>query len=107
MSPITVLLSHVALVNEARNHVAVLHTAPYYSSESLCYALSAPTAPEVVVRAVDVGGDDRGVVAAVLLLVAAVHHVDHAFGIGVSFVGSVRRAVVDLPIRVLLVCAMQ
>ena len=86
--------------------MAALHTAPYYSSESLCYA-SAPNTPEVVVRAVDVGGDDRGVVAAVLFLVAAVHHVDHAFGIGVSFVGSVRGAVVDLPIRVLLVCAMQ
>lgn len=39
---------------------------------------------EVVVRAVDVGGDNGGEVAPVLLLVAAVQHVDHALGVSVA-----------------------
>ena len=39
---------------------------------------------EVVVGPVDVGGDDGGEVAAVLLLVAPGHDVEHALGVGVA-----------------------
>ena len=46
--------------------------------------------PEVVMRSVDVGGDDGGEVAAVLLVVALVHHVDHALGVGIPSVTGVR-----------------
>eukprot|EP00968_Pinguiococcus_pyrenoidosus_P011092 scaffold888_cov246-Pinguiococcus_pyrenoidosus.AAC.3 len=60
----------VALVNEAGNHVAVLNV-------------------EVVVRAVDVRGNDARELAAVLLIVAAVQHVDHALGIGISLPGAI------------------
>lgn len=44
---------------------------------------------EVVVRTEDVGGDDRGELAAVLLVVTLVHHVDHTLGVGVTVVGGV------------------
>ena len=41
--------------------------------------------PVVIVRPVDISGDDGGEVAAVLLVVAAVQHVDHALGVRVSY----------------------
>jgi len=50
---------------------------------------------EIVMRAVDVGGDDAGEVASVFLVVGAVHGVDESFGIGVSFVGGVGGSVVE------------
>jgi len=71
-----VLLGQVALVDEAGDDVAVLDG-------------------EVVVRAVDVGGDDGGEVAPVLLGVGAVHGVDEALGVGVSLVGGMGRSVVE------------
>lgn len=71
-----VLLSEVALVDETRNHVAVLDA-------------------EVVVRAVDVRGDDGGEVAAVLLIVAPVHYVNHTLRVSVSNIGAMWRAVVN------------
>ena len=71
-----VLLGQVALVDEAGDDVAVLDG-------------------EVVVRAVDVGGDDGGEVAPVLLGVGAVHSVDEALGVGISLVGGVGRSVVQ------------
>ena len=71
-----VLFGQVALVDEAGDDVAVLDG-------------------EVVVRAVDVGGDDGGEVAAILLGVGAVHGVDEALGVGISLVGGVGRSVVQ------------
>lgn len=50
---------------------------------------------KVVMRAVDVGGDDGGEIAPVLLGVGAVHGVDEALGVGISLVGGVRRSVVQ------------
>jgi len=50
---------------------------------------------EVVVGAVNVGGDDGGEVAAVLLLVAPRHHVKHALGIGVPLIGRMRRPIMN------------
>ena len=44
---------------------------------------------EVVVRTEDVGWDDRGKLAAVLLVVTLVHNVDHTLGVGVTVVGGV------------------
>jgi hypothetical protein len=70
-----VLLGQVALVDETRDDVAVLDG-------------------EVVVRAVDVGGDDGGEVAPVLLSVGAVQGIDEALGVGVSLVGGMGRSVV-------------
>lgn len=51
---------------------------------------------EVVVLAVDVGRDDGREVAAVLVVVAPVHDVDHALGIRIALVGGVRRSAVHL-----------
>ena len=50
---------------------------------------------EVVVRPEDVGRHHRGPLAAVLLRVASVLHVDHPLRVGVALVGLVRRSVVD------------
>ena len=71
-----VLLGQVALVDETRDDVAVLDG-------------------EVVVRAVDVGGDDGGEVAPVLLSVGAVQGIDEALGVGVSLIGWVGRTIVE------------
>jgi len=50
---------------------------------------------KVVVGPVDVGGDDRSELTAVLVGITTIQHIDHSFGIGVSFVGGVWRTVVD------------
>lgn len=50
---------------------------------------------EVVVGTVNVGRDDGGEVAPVLLGVGAVHGVDEALGKGVALVGRVRGSVVE------------
>ena len=71
-----VLLGQVALVDETRDDVAVLDG-------------------EVVVRAVDVGGDDGGEVAPVLLSVCAVQGIDEALGVGISLVGWVGGTIVE------------
>ena len=63
-------------VHHARDHMAVLEVI-------------------VVVRPVDVCGDDAGKHAAVLLVVGMVRNVNHALGVGVAKVGVVRRAVVN------------
>ena len=73
---LVVLLGEVALVDEAGDDVAALDV-------------------EGVVGAVDVGGDDGGELAAVLLVVEAVEDLDHPLGVGVALVAEVRRAVVD------------
>jgi len=41
---------------------------------------------EVVMWPKDIGGDDRRELASVLLIVALVHHVDHALGVRVAVV---------------------
>ena len=41
-------------------------------------------APVVIMRSVNVGGDDGGEVASVLLVVALVHHIDHPLRIGIA-----------------------
>mmetsp|Transcript_17484 Transcript_17484/g.51008 ORF Transcript_17484/g.51008 Transcript_17484/m.51008 type:complete len:238 (+) Transcript_17484:321-1034(+) len=71
-----VLLGEVAFVDKSRNDVTVLNR-------------------EVVVGAVDVGWDDGGEVAAILLGVRAVHGIDETLGVGISLVGGVGRAVVQ------------
>ena len=50
--------------------------------------------PKVVMRSVDVSGDDGGEVAAVLLIVALVHHIDHALSVGIPSVTGVRGTIV-------------
>ena len=50
---------------------------------------------EVVVRPEDVGGDDGGEAAAVLLKVTPVLDIDHPLGIGVAEIGAVRWPIVD------------
>eukprot|EP00636_Phaeomonas_parva_P015482 CAMPEP_0118859466 /NCGR_PEP_ID=MMETSP1163-20130328/5700_1 /TAXON_ID=124430 /ORGANISM="Phaeomonas parva, Strain CCMP2877" /LENGTH=351 /DNA_ID=CAMNT_0006793057 /DNA_START=339 /DNA_END=1393 /DNA_ORIENTATION=+ len=70
------LLGQISLVHEARDDVALLDA-------------------EVVIGPVDVRGHDARELAAVLVLVAAVHDVDEALGVGVALVALVRRAVVD------------
>ena len=70
-----ILLRVVALVNESRYDMPVLDG-------------------EIVVRTVDVRGDDAREVAPVLFGVGAVHRVDEALGVCVPLVGRVRRAVV-------------
>ena len=72
----SVLLGQVALVDETRDDVAVLDG-------------------EVVVRAVDVGGDDGGEVAPVLLSVCAIQGIDEALGVGISLVGWVGGTIVE------------
>ena len=47
---------------------------------------------EVVIRPIDVRRDNGSEIAAVLVLVAAVHHVDHALRVRVAFIGMVWRA---------------
>ena len=49
---------------------------------------------EIVMWTIDVRGDDTGEVAAVLVVVALVHDIDHALGIGISAVGVVGRSAV-------------
>mmetsp|Transcript_12391 Transcript_12391/g.26985 ORF Transcript_12391/g.26985 Transcript_12391/m.26985 type:complete len:677 (+) Transcript_12391:166-2196(+) len=70
-----VALGDVALVDEAGDHMAIADG-------------------EVVVGAVDVRGDDRGVLQAILVLVAVVEHVDHPLRVRVARVRVVGRAVV-------------
>jgi hypothetical protein len=55
---------------------------------------NARRSPEVVVGTVDVRWDDRRVVAAVLLVVADIHHVDHALCVGIASIGTVRWPIV-------------
>jgi len=50
---------------------------------------------EVVMRSVNVGGDDAGEVASILFMVGPVHGVNEAFGIGVPFIGGVWRSIVE------------
>jgi len=50
---------------------------------------------EVIVGSKDIGGDDRGEVASVLLVVSAVHDIDHALGVRVTVVGVVRRTLMN------------
>ena len=50
---------------------------------------------KIVVGPVDVGGDDRSELTAVLVGITTIQHINHSFGIGVSFVGGVWRTVVD------------
>ncbi len=52
--------------------------------------------PVVIVRTIDIGGDDGGVVAPILLVVALVQHVNHALRIRITSVGRVRGTVVLL-----------
>jgi len=63
-------------VNQTRNDVAVLEVV-------------------VIVGSVDVGGDNAGEVAAVLLVVGLVEDINHPLGIGVAKVGGMRGPVVD------------
>ena len=51
---------------------------------------------ELVVGSEHVAGNHRGEDPAVLLAVAAVHHVQHPLGVGVAKVGRVRGSVVNL-----------
>lgn len=51
---------------------------------------------EVVVGAVDVGGNYCGKVTAVLLAVGATGHIQHALGVGVALAGVMGRAHVQL-----------
>lgn len=51
---------------------------------------------EVVKGAVDIGGDDWGEGAAMLLIVGLVHDVHHPLGHAVAIVGVVWRSIVDL-----------
>lgn len=50
----------------------------------------------VVVGAVNVGGDNRGELASILLMVHPIHNVNHPLGHAVAIVGGMRRPVVDL-----------
>jgi hypothetical protein len=49
----------------------------------------------VIMGAEDVGGDDRGEVASVLLVVSLVLNIDHTLSVSITKVGFVRRTVVD------------
>ena len=49
----------------------------------------------IIMRAIDVGGNDGSEVAAVLFVVEMVEDIDHSFGVGVSKVGVVGGAVVE------------
>ena len=71
-------LSQIALVDESRDHMAVLQV-------------------EVVVGTKDVGWYDAGEHAAILLVVGLVSNVDDTLGVGVTAVGVVWLAVVNLP----------
>ena len=48
---------------------------------------------EVVMRPKHIGGDNRGELAAMLHVIALVHHINHSLGEGVSKVAVVRRSV--------------
>jgi len=71
-----VLLGQIALVGQTRQDVRVLEII-------------------VVVGTKDVGGNDRGEVAAILLVVCLVLDIDHTLSVGIAKVGLVRRTVVD------------
>jgi len=63
-------------VNETRNNVRVLQV-------------------EVIMRTIDVGGDDGGEVAAILLMVSVVGDVNHTLGMCIGCIGEVRGTIVD------------
>jgi hypothetical protein len=69
-------LGQIALVGQTRQDVRVLEVI-------------------VVVGTKDVGGNDRGEVAAILLVVCLVLDIDHTLSVGIAKVGLVRRTVVD------------
>lgn len=50
---------------------------------------------KVIMRSIDIGGDDTGEVASVFFGVGSVHGVDETFCVGVSFVGGVWGSVVE------------
>jgi len=50
---------------------------------------------KVIIGSVNVGGDDGGEVAPVLLGVGPVHGIDEPFGVGVSLVGGVGWTIVE------------
>mmetsp|Transcript_2079 Transcript_2079/g.2978 ORF Transcript_2079/g.2978 Transcript_2079/m.2978 type:complete len:360 (-) Transcript_2079:110-1189(-) len=72
---LVLLFGNVAFVDQAGNDVSVLYR-------------------KVVRRAVNVGGDDGGEIAVVLLRVGSIHGIDQTLGVGVSLVGGMGRAVV-------------
>jgi ethanolamine ammonia-lyase large subunit len=49
----------------------------------------------IVMSPVNVGGDDGGKVASIFLSVGSTHGINKSFGVGVSFIGEVRGAVVN------------
>lgn len=51
---------------------------------------------KVVIGAEDVGGNDRSVPEAMLIMVTFVHDVQHALSVAIALVGGMRRPVVDL-----------
>lgn len=52
--------------------------------------------PEGVVRSVKVGGDDADKVSLVLIVVVAALDFELAFGVGIAFIGRVRRSLMKV-----------
>lgn len=50
---------------------------------------------KIVMRSIDVGGDDTGEVTAIFFSVGTVHGINETFGVCVSFVGGVGWSIVE------------